>query len=164
MSDGAMWLLKELAAQFSDLVCEKLPEAAELAALRHFDRCHKLHETIWSTLPGIARGVGKRRFKQFIELFLPDMFKDLRCGNQLCEAAAGCCIAFLRDWLGQTIFSGRLDELQLREMQTCSKIPARVHIAAAEPRAGAASPACVLCECGASVFLRSVRCCSGGPS
>lgn len=133
VSDGALWLLKELAAPFPDLVCEKLPEASELASLRHFDRCHKLHETLWTTLPGIGQGVGKRQFKPYLELFLPYVFKDLRCGNQLCEAAAGCCIAFFRDWLGQSIFSGRLDDLQMREMQNCSKIPARVHIPNAEP-------------------------------
>jgi hypothetical protein len=134
-----MWLLKELAPVFPDLVCEKLPEASALASLRHFDRCHKLHETIWSTLPGIAQGIGKRRFKPFLELYVPDMFKDLQCGNQLCESAAGCCIAFFRDWLGQSIFSGRLDDSQLLELQNCSKIPVRVHIDAAEPRGGACS-------------------------
>jgi hypothetical protein len=40
---------------FPELVYEKLPEAAELAGLRHFDRCHKLHETLWSVLPAIAQ-------------------------------------------------------------------------------------------------------------
>jgi hypothetical protein len=131
-----MWLLKELAAVSPDLVCKKLPEASELAPLRHFDRCHKLHETIWSTLPGIAQGVGKRRFKPFLELYLPDMFEDLQCGNQLCEAAAGCCIAFFREWLGQSIFSARLDDEQLLQLKNCTKIPACVHIAAAESRTG----------------------------
>lgn len=137
MSDGALFLLRACAPVYPDLVAEKLPEASELAMLRHFEHCWKLHETLWAVLPGVAAGIGKREAKAHLELLLPAMFKDLRCGNQLCEAAAGRCIGFFRDWLGPTILRGRLDELQRRQLDGCALIPSKVEVPAVEVPQGA---------------------------
>ncbi len=45
------------------------------------------------------------------------------CGHQLAEAAAGECIARLRDWLGARILAGRLTEEQQRLLATNANIP-----------------------------------------
>jgi hypothetical protein len=44
-------------------------------------------------------------------------------GHQLAEAAAGECIARLRDWLGARILAGRLTEEQQRQLATNANIP-----------------------------------------
>lgn len=126
MSDGALFLLRECATVYPELIAEKLPEAADLTTLQHFEHCWKLHETLWMALPVISAGIGKRAAKHHLELFLVPLFKDLRCGNQLCEAAAGKCVAFFRDWLGPTILMGRLDDFQKQQLQNCDVIPAKV--------------------------------------
>lgn len=136
VSDGALHLLRSCAAVYPDLVSEKLPEASELATLRHFEHCWKLHETLWTVLPEVAAGIGKREAKAHLEPFIPPMFKDLRCGNQLCEAAAGRCVAFFRDWLGPTVLRGRLDDMQQRQLDGCELIPAKVEVPAPAPAAG----------------------------
>eukprot|EP00892_Ulva_mutabilis_P004621 jgi/Ulvmu1/2530/UM138_0035.1 len=135
VSDGGLFLLRECAQAFPDLVTDKLPEASELARLQHFEHCWKLHETLWAMLPVLAASIGKRSAKQHLELFLTPMFKDLRCGNQLCEAAAGKCVAFFRDWLGPSILMGRLDDMQKQQMQSCDAIPAKASVSTPAPAA-----------------------------
>jgi hypothetical protein len=51
------------------------------------------------------------------------LFDDLVSGHQLAEAAAGECIARLRDWLGARILAGRLTEEQQRLLATNANIP-----------------------------------------
>lgn len=125
---------------YPDLVSELLPDASDLGTLRHFEHCWKLHETLWAVLPGVSVGVGKREAKAALELFLPGLFRDLRCGNALCEAAAGRCVAFFRDWLGPTILRGRLDDLQRQQLDRSPVIPSeRVELPV--PEGGPAAPA-----------------------
>lgn len=58
-----------------------------------------------------------RKFKPYLEEFIEPMFKSLRCGNRLAEAAAGYCIGEFRQMLGETIFAGRLNESQMQQMR-----------------------------------------------
>jgi hypothetical protein len=122
-SDGAVYLLRELAPVCPELVASKLPELAELASLGHFEHAPKLRATLWKCLPVIARRLGKKAFRFHFELFLDAMFNDLKCGQQLCECEAGTCIAAFRDWFGVAVFSGHLDERQRASLASDSNIP-----------------------------------------
>lgn len=125
-SDGAVYLLRELASTCPDYVASQLPAAAELATLDHFEHAHKLRATLWSCLPALARRVGKAAFRPHVELFLDAMFRDLRCGQALTEVAAGNCTAALRDWFGVSVFAGRLSEGQKALLVTNKNIPVTV--------------------------------------
>lgn len=59
-SDGAVYMLRELAAVAPAAVPEFLPALAELARMQHFAHVANLHETIWKQLPAIAEGIGKK--------------------------------------------------------------------------------------------------------
>lgn len=66
-SDGAVHMLEQLALQGAtmplpaalDLVLELLPAVADLAACRNFRKACALRETIWKSLPSIARSLGE---------------------------------------------------------------------------------------------------------
>eukprot|EP00878_Enallax_costatus_P010189 GHUV01010637.1.p2 GENE.GHUV01010637.1~~GHUV01010637.1.p2 ORF type:complete len:334 (+),score=84.12 GHUV01010637.1:2064-3065(+) len=118
-SDGAAHMVKELAAVAPQAAQEFIPQLADLARLSTFQHAYNMHETIYRALPSIASSVGIKQFKQhYLELFLPPLFADLKCGHQLAEAEAGKCIGALRDLIGPRIFAGRLDDAQRRAMDT----------------------------------------------
>lgn len=118
-SDGAIHMVKELAAVAPAAAAEFIPQVADLARLASFQHAYNMHESIWRGLPGLAASLGVKAFKgQYLELFLPPLFADLRCGHQLAEAEAGKCISALRDLVGPRIFAGRLDEQQRAAMES----------------------------------------------
>jgi hypothetical protein len=121
-----VYLLRELCLSEPEFALSMVPHLADLAAMRHFEHSHKLRETIWNCVPTIAARLGKSPFRACLELLLESMFNDLRCGNALCECAAGKCIAALREWLGASIFAGRLQDWQKRELETNPNVPANV--------------------------------------
>eukprot|EP01024_Parvocaulis_polyphysoides_P024785 TRINITY_DN22627_c0_g1_i2.p3 TRINITY_DN22627_c0_g1~~TRINITY_DN22627_c0_g1_i2.p3 ORF type:complete len:114 (+),score=7.00 TRINITY_DN22627_c0_g1_i2:102-443(+) len=96
---------------------------AEIAKLDHFAHCYNLRETIWKALPAIAKGMGKKKFKPYLEQFLPPLFNTLHVEHQLARVAAGKAIGFLRDFYGPNILAGRLTEEQNRELQSNQNIP-----------------------------------------
>jgi hypothetical protein len=112
-------MVRELAAVAPSEAATFLPQLADLARLSTFQHAFNLHETIWRSLPSIATSLGVKVFKgQYLELFLPPLFADLKCGHQLAEAEAGACISKLRDLVGPRIFAGRLDPAQQAVMET----------------------------------------------
>jgi len=122
-SDGAVYLVRELATVAPTAAVEFIPQLADLARLSTFQHAYNMHETIWRSLPTIAQCVGIKEFKQqYLELFLQPLFADLRCGHQLAEAEAGECISKLRDLIGARIFAGRLDDLQKAALESDSNI------------------------------------------
>lgn len=125
-SDGAIYLVRELAPVVPDMVAARLPALADLAVMNHFDHVFKLRETLWNCLPLIARPLGKQSFKAHVDLFLDPMFKDLKCDQQLCRCAAGKCIAAVRDWFGPSVFAGRLDEWQKSQLMMSRDIPEKL--------------------------------------
>ena len=122
-TDGAVYMIRELARVAPLEVPRFLPGLADVSRLTHFSHCLNLQETLWKALPAIARGIGKKAFKPFLEMFLESMFRSLSCGNRLCEVAAGRCIGELRDLIGPGIFEGRLDEEQKQLLHSSSEIP-----------------------------------------
>ena len=99
-TDGAVYMVRELAAVAPEALPEFLPGLADAARLSHFAHAVHLQENIWRQLPVMAQRMGKRLFKPFLEEFLEPLFRSLTSGNRLCEGAAGRCIGSLRDFLG----------------------------------------------------------------
>ena len=122
-TDGAIYMLRELSDVSPDDVAIFLPEMAEIARLTHFAHCLNLQETLWKSLPRIAKNIGKKKFKPYLNEFLDPMFKSLTCGHRLCESAAGYCIAQIRDFIGPGIFEGRLTDDQKSILHINQDIP-----------------------------------------
>jgi len=129
-SDGALYLLRELADVAPKEVPRFLPMVTEIASLQHFAYAPSLQETLWKCLPKIARSIGKKVFKPYLEPLLEPMFRCLTCGHQLAEVAAGECIGAVRDMLGPNIFAGRLTDDQQDLMRTNRNIPPEGGLAA----------------------------------
>ena len=122
-SDGAVWLLLELAPVDPAGAEKRLGTLAQLAGLDTFMHAYALKETVFKALPGIARAVGKRAFKSHLEEILPPAFRALTSGHQLAEFAAGQCLGFIRDMIGPNILAGRLSEEQAALLRTSPLVP-----------------------------------------
>jgi len=59
----------------------------------------------------------RRTFKPHLDEFIDPMFRTTRCGHRLAEMAAINCVRSFQQMLGETIFAGRLNESQLRQLQ-----------------------------------------------
>ncbi|XP_037085258.1 uncharacterized protein LOC119105821 isoform X2 [Pollicipes pollicipes] len=110
-ADGSVRLVAELAAVAGcgAAVAAALPLVASAAAHRHYAHHVHLVETVCRALPPVAAGLGKRPFKQHLELFLDTLLYALTCENQLTAEAARCCAEQLSALLGPGIFRGRVE-------------------------------------------------------
>jgi hypothetical protein len=117
-SDGAVYLLREMS-----LICPKkciplMKVLAEISDVRHFRHASSLRETIWKQLPHIMRAIGKRECKRNVQEFINPMFDSIQGDHRLSSHAAGGCAADISSFIGPSIFSGRLDDMQLRVFET----------------------------------------------
>jgi len=113
-------------------------QLADAALQKHFAASSALRETVWSSLPVIARNTGMRAFKGSgaLELFLGPLVDCLEAGggewrrnggsgsdSARSVAAAGAALGALRDAMGPRIFAGRLDERQRRVVEASAEVP-----------------------------------------
>mmetsp|Transcript_14135 Transcript_14135/g.18330 ORF Transcript_14135/g.18330 Transcript_14135/m.18330 type:complete len:751 (-) Transcript_14135:151-2403(-) len=120
ITDGGIYLLRELAAVKPEEAEKFLPVLAEIATFisknsDNVEDFYNLQETLWKQLIPISKSLGKRPFKRYIELFLKPMILALECErkNQLCAHAAAQCIEQLELFLGKSIFRGRIAQLDV---------------------------------------------------
>ncbi|KAL3162831.1 hypothetical protein ABBQ32_009285 [Trebouxia sp. C0010 RCD-2024] len=122
-SDGAVYLLRHLTEVVPQQTLEFLPVLARIACLNHFPQARNLQETIWKQLRGIMHALGKRTFKQYLELFIDPVFDSLTSGQQTTAAAAGEFIGQVRDLLGPNIWAGRLTHEQQQAQASSPHMP-----------------------------------------
>lgn len=122
-TDGAVHLAAELSELDPAGTEARLSLLSRLAGIDSFIHAYALRETIFKALPRVARAVGKRAFKPHLEELLTPLFRSLSCGHQLAEHAAGMCLGAIRDMIGPNILAGRLDDEQLRLLNTSPLIP-----------------------------------------
>lgn len=112
-ADGAVYLVRELAAAAPDTMPQLMPALAEAVRHNHYAHACHLQETTWQQLPVIAQHLGKRGFKRHLEPFLDPLFMSVQSAtHQGCQTAAIAAAGFLRDWLGPRIWAGRLSPQQ----------------------------------------------------
>ena len=105
-SDGAVYLLRELASCAPGQTAELLPSLADIAAHEGYSGCWHLKANIWGQLPEMSTKLGVQRFEPHLERFVPAMLADTRCSNQLCRAAATECVRKLQRRFGKDSFVG----------------------------------------------------------
>jgi len=76
LSDGCVFLVRELASSKAEIAALHMPLLADLARLKDFSANVFLKDSIWKSLPVIATGLGKRRFKDYLELFIEELLSD----------------------------------------------------------------------------------------
>lgn len=107
-TDGAIYLLRELAKVHPEEAEKFMPALAKVADVYYFENYFSLQETLWKQVFLIAKALGKRPFKRHMELFLPGMVKSLSEENQLVANSAADCINSLEKFVGKEIFKNRV--------------------------------------------------------
>ncbi|XP_041353501.1 uncharacterized protein LOC121371570 [Gigantopelta aegis] len=112
LADGCIHLVAELSPIRA--VTQKLnpifPLMAKACSYRHYTQHVYLLESMCKQLANIAKGLGKRPFKQHLEAFLDPIFYSLSCDNVLTSSTASNCIIELSNYLGPGIFRGRVEQ------------------------------------------------------
>eukprot|EP00117_Sycon_ciliatum_P041204 scpid24062/ scgid2286/ len=113
LGDGCVHLVAELTAlkPAQAKSTALLPIVADACRVRHYTHHFAFLESVCKALPKIAKYLGKRPFKQYLEAFLPSIFYALDGSNQLATAAAAECLTHFAHFLGPTILRGRVEQL-----------------------------------------------------
>mmetsp|Transcript_6677 Transcript_6677/g.11786 ORF Transcript_6677/g.11786 Transcript_6677/m.11786 type:complete len:700 (+) Transcript_6677:78-2177(+) len=111
ITDGAVYLLRELALLHPEKAEAFMPALASASTVVGIENSSDLQATIWKQLIQIAKALGKRPFKRYMEPFLPPLVASLKDENQLTASAAAECLSFLIQYLGQGIMKGRVESL-----------------------------------------------------
>ncbi|XP_054710418.1 uncharacterized protein LOC129220102 [Uloborus diversus] len=119
LADGCIHLIGEL-SQIDELathVCEMLPLLHEAVSHRHYTHHVCLLESLCKQLPRICKGIGKKIFKQYLEIFLDDIFYSLTCENILTSTAGSQCLSELSVLLGASILKARIESFNPRFLE-----------------------------------------------
>lgn len=118
-TDGCIHLIAELAQipQIIDQICSFLIPVSEAVQKKHYTHHLSLLETICKRIPDIVEGVGKRRFKTYLEYYLDPIFYGLSCDNALTSSAASQCLNYLAKHLGWGVLRARVQEFNSSYVQ-----------------------------------------------
>ena len=105
-SDGAVYLLREVAACAGRQAAAQLPVLADIAALEGYSGCWHLKANIWQQLGEMSQKIGVAAFEPHLERFVTSMLSDAACSNQLCRTAAADCIKKMQRRFGRDSFVG----------------------------------------------------------
>ena len=107
LSDGCVFMLMEMSAidEYKDYVVKHLEGVSNLAYIDHFKHSHVMKEALWKSMKMLLNNLGKKKFRQFVELFLDPAFRCSQSDEHRNMAvAAQNFILELDKVLGQGIF------------------------------------------------------------
>lgn len=98
MSDGSIFLLRELSQVRSktgvdaahSLVLKHMTHLADLGFVDHFKHASSMKENLFKTLTTMVsqEGLGKKKFRSFVEIFLDPSFRNAKNDHQNCACSA----------------------------------------------------------------------------
>ncbi|CAB3990045.1 Leishmanolysin-like peptidase, partial [Paramuricea clavata] len=111
ITDGCIYLVAELSKLQTTQEQMKflIPLMAETTKHRHYSQYLQLYESLCKQLPVVAKGLGKRNFKTYIEAFMDPIFHSLTSENALTSTAAVECVQELAKFIGPSILRGRVE-------------------------------------------------------
>ena len=115
-ADGCLYLLCELSdiQTVQEMVRQNLELVVKASTFKHYTHYLHFYETVDKVLPVIGKRLGKRVFKQYIELFLDVIFTSLSCEIALTRTAAVECLHSLSELIGPNILHGRVEQYNFR--------------------------------------------------
>ncbi|GFO50483.1 hypothetical protein PoB_007698800, partial [Plakobranchus ocellatus] len=125
LADGCVHLLAELShiQAVSGPVGKLIPAMADACATKEYTHYHNFLETVCKQLPNLAKGLGKRPFKMYLEMFLDYIFDALDSEIALTAAAAAQCLIDLSLFLGPGIVRGRIEQYNRMYLRQFDGIP-----------------------------------------
>ena len=112
LADGCIYVISEMAhyEKAHTHVQSSMSLITDASHLKHYTHHLHLFETINKVLPVIAKGLGKRIFKQYLEGFFDMIFYSLMSENALTKLSATECLQSLSHLLGPNILKGRVEQ------------------------------------------------------
>ncbi|BFZ12449.1 hypothetical protein BsWGS_15488 [Bradybaena similaris] len=125
LADGCVNLLAELShvPSVSVQVSKLIPVMAEACQTKTYTHYPNFVETVCKQLPNLAKGLGKRPFKMYLEMFLDVIFEALDSDVALTSAAANQCIVELSLLLGPGIVRGRIENHNSLYLSRLDSVP-----------------------------------------
>lgn len=111
-SDGSVFLLREVSSleDFNEVIKQNFEGLSTLAYVDNFKHAHHLKENIFKSLQKIVKNIGKKNFRNYIELFLDPIFRAAKDNaNQNMAVQAQDFAIQLEDLYGPTIFKAILE-------------------------------------------------------
>ncbi|RUS87848.1 hypothetical protein EGW08_004381 [Elysia chlorotica] len=129
LAEGCVHLLAELShiPAVSGPVSKLIPTMANACSTKDYTHYHNFLETVCKQLPNLAKGLGKRPFKMYLELFLDYIFEAIDSEIALTSAAASQCLIELCHYLGPGIVRGRVEQFNSMYMNRFDAIPGIPH-------------------------------------
>ncbi|XP_076463710.1 uncharacterized protein LOC143295909 [Babylonia areolata] len=124
LADGCVTLMAELShiPSLASPLMKLLPLLSKACTVRHYTHHINFLETVCKQLPNLAKGLGKRQFKMYLEIFLEPIFYSLDSDNALTSTAASQCLTEQSHFLGEGILRGRVEQFDpryLNQLETC---------------------------------------------
>ncbi|XP_025103889.1 uncharacterized protein LOC112569974 [Pomacea canaliculata] len=116
LADGCVHLMAELShiAALGSAITKLMPLLAKACSKRHYTHHLNFLETVCKQLPNLAKGLGKRSFKLFLESFLEPICYSIESDNILTSTAGSQCLAELTTFIGEGIMRGRIEQYDPR--------------------------------------------------
>eukprot|EP01041_Mallomonas_annulata_P010347 gene10347-21586_t len=108
MSDGAVFLLRELAKNHPKLAEKHVPSVWSLLDVGHFKDCHDLHTSVLQQLPIILTAIGKVFVKSHIANHMHTLHRVLHSESEPVVAAAEEFVRIISKLIGPSIFMHRV--------------------------------------------------------
>uniref|UniRef100_A0A1B6GJM3 TOG domain-containing protein n=1 Tax=Cuerna arida TaxID=1464854 RepID=A0A1B6GJM3_9HEMI len=127
-ADGCVYLLGELSSipEASKEVLKLLPLLANACQYQHYPQHVVLLETVCKQLPSLAKHLGVRAFKAYLDLFLDPVFRSIESENALTSSAASQCLNQLSSLIGPNILRARVNNYNPRYLD---RLDANIFIA-----------------------------------
>jgi hypothetical protein len=129
-SDGCVYLVRELAQvkQIEDskareiahgVVYSQIEQLCDIALIDHFKHAHTLKENLFKTLDQVIQpsGLGKKKFRAYVDMYVEPTFRNCTNANQNCAAAAQDFLIALQQTYGENIFRAILEGVDPRYPQ-----------------------------------------------
>lgn len=109
-SDGCIYLVRELAqSSKKDLLPNYLEKVAELGYIDSFKHSAAMKENLFKSLVQIVEGLGKKKFRAFVEVFFDPTFRNLKNEHQNCRVSAEDFLICLKKTYGKAIFTAMVE-------------------------------------------------------
>ena len=124
LSDGVIFILSEVSSEefMQDFVVSNLENLSNLGYIDHFKHCHVLKENLFNSLILILRGLGKKKFRGHVELFLDPAFRNAKSlDKQNMAIAAQEFIMAMEKMYGENIFKAIVESHDDRYLKQLSE-------------------------------------------
>ncbi|CAL8126350.1 unnamed protein product [Orchesella dallaii] len=117
--DGCLYLIGDISpiSECQSYLSSLIPKIIKAAQARSFAQHVVLLETMCKIVPPLAKGIGKKPFKEFLALFFEPIFYSIESETPQTAAAGKLCLQQLASMFGPNILKSRIEQFDPRFVQ-----------------------------------------------